>query len=221
MFSKTPSIMRTFLIVLLSSVLASAQQSPRAFMTSWGAAFNKNDAKTLVSYYDPSEDTDCLVSDGTSRNGFKLIKEMYEQDMKAVHFYDSKTEEMRHRILGNAAVVSFVHKIKFLIRETGEHRQIHVRTTAALRKDNKSWKIVSEHSSPIKGIERAKTIQKDGQVEENVVAGSASNSVRDLASTPRRGQPPYCRPFSTMLSLCMTKLANQTLAYRDPDRSRR
>ena len=86
---------------------------------------------------------------------------MYHHDMKAIHFYDSKSEEMKHRMLGDVAVVSFIHKFKYLIRETGERYRIHIRTTATLRKDKGSWKIVSEHSSPIQGIERAVMIEEE------------------------------------------------------------
>jgi uncharacterized protein (TIGR02246 family) len=153
--------MRAFLIFIFSTILSSAQQTPSEFMTSWVAEYNKNDAKAIVSYYDRSEDTDCLVSVGMWLKGFKEIEQMYHQDMKAIHFYDSKAEGMKHRILGDAAVVSFIHKFKYLIKDTEERYRIHIRTTATLRKDKDSWKIVSEHSSPIKGIERAKIIQRE------------------------------------------------------------
>ena len=130
-------------------------------MTAWVDVYNKNDAKNIVSYYDQSEDTDCLVSVGMWLKGFKDIQNMYHQDMKALHFYDSKAEGMKHRLIGDVAVISFIHRFKYHILETGEHYRIHIRTTATLRKDKDSWKIVSEHSSPIKGIERAKLIKRE------------------------------------------------------------
>ena len=151
--------MRIPLILFLTSLIASAGQTPSEFMTAWVDVFNKNDAKAIVAYYDRSEETDCLVSVGLSFKGFKEIEKMYHQDMKAIHFYDSKCEQMKHRMLGDVAVVSFIHKFKYLIRETGVRYRIHIRTTATLRKDNGSWKIVSEHSSPIQGIERAVMIE--------------------------------------------------------------
>ena len=130
-------------------------------MTAWVNEYNKNDAKSIVAYYDRSEDTDCLVSVGMWLKGFKQIEQMYNQDMQACHFHDSKAEGMKHRRLGDVAVVSFVHKFKYLIHDTGERYRIHIRTTATLRKDKDTWKIVSEHSSPIKGIERAKLIKRE------------------------------------------------------------
>lgn len=136
-------------------------------MTSWAAEYNKNDANSIVAYYDHSDDTECLASGGMWLKGFKEIERMYHQDMKAVHFYDSKAEDMKHRILGEAAVVSFIHKFKYLIQDTGESYQIHIRTTATLLKDKDSWKIVSEHSSPIKGIERAKIIPREQEAPPN------------------------------------------------------
>ena len=158
--------MRTLFLFIFSTVLASAQQSPSEFMTSWVGEYNKNNAKSIVAYYDSSEDTDCLVSVGMWLKGFKEIEKMYHQDMRVTHFYDSKAEGMKHRILGDVAVVSFIHKFKYLIRDTGVHYRIHIRTTATLRKDKNSWKIVSEHSSPINRIERAKIIKREQVISE-------------------------------------------------------
>jgi len=153
--------MRTLLLLIFSTMLASAQQSPSEFMTSWVAAYNKNDAKDIASYYDDSEDTDCLVSIGGWFKGFKAIEKMYRQDMEVIQFYDSKAEGMKHRLFGDVAVVSFIHKFKYLIEDTGVRYRVHIRTTATLRKDKDTWKIVSEHSSPIKGIERSTIIKKN------------------------------------------------------------
>lgn len=128
------------------------------FMKSWVAGYNDNDGEAMASYYDRSEETDCLVSAGLSIKGFEAIKNMYVQDMQALRFYDSKAEEMKQRLLGDVAVVSFIHKFKYVILDGEVHFRIHIRTTATLRKDKDSWKIVSEHSSPIHGIERVKEI---------------------------------------------------------------
>jgi len=125
-------ILRTFLLFILTSVIAIAQQTPSEFMAAWVNEYNKNDAKAIVSYYDRSEDTDCLVSVGLWVKGFKQIEQMYTEDMKACRFYDSRAEGMTHRILGDVAVVSFIHKFKYLIHDTGEHYRIHIRTTATL-----------------------------------------------------------------------------------------
>lgn len=153
--------MRIILFHLFATLLASAEQSPSKFMTAWVSAYDKNDAETMVSFYDRSDDTECLVSVGLWLKGYGEIKDMYVQDMKAIHFYDSKAEGMKHRMLGDVAVVSFIHKFKYLVQDTGEHYRIHIRTTATLKKDKDDWKIVSEHSSPIKGIERALMIKKE------------------------------------------------------------
>lgn len=169
--------MRTFLIFILTSILVGAQQTPSEFMTAWVAEYNKNDAKAIVAYYDRSEEIDCLVSVGIWLKGFKEIEQMYHQDMKAVQFYDSKAEEMKHQMLGDAAVVSFIHKFKYLINDTGERYRIHIRTTATLRKDKDGWKIVSEHSSPIQGIERAELIQKEqGDIDKPATAPKSDPS---------------------------------------------
>jgi len=145
-------------IYLNSILVVSAEQSPSDFMKAWVATFNQSDANKILAYYDSSEETDCFVSMGRSFKGYKKISQMYQQDMTALRFYDSTSEAMKHRIVGEAAVVSFIHKFKYVIKETNVHYRIHIRTTVVLKKDKNSWKIISEHSSPIKGIERAKVI---------------------------------------------------------------
>ena len=79
---------------------------------------------------------------------------------KIVPYYD-EAEDMKHRLIGDVTVISFIHKFKYHILKTREYYLIHIRTTATLRKDKDSWKIVSEHSSPIIGIERAKLIKRE------------------------------------------------------------
>lgn len=112
-------------ILICSGTLAYAQQTPSEFMASWVAEYNNNDPATIVSYYDRSEDTDCLVSVGIWLKGFDEIEQMYHQDMGAIHFYDSRAEGMRHRILGETAVVSFIHRFKYRFRDTGDRYRIH------------------------------------------------------------------------------------------------
>lgn len=151
--------MRIFLFYIATSICAVADQSPIAFMKAWVEAYNKNNANAIIACYDQSEKTECLVSNGMWFKGYEDIRKMYQQDMKAIRFYDSVAEGMKQRILGEVAVVSFVHRFKYLIHETDVHYRIHIRTTATLKKHGDSWKIVSEHSSPIKDIERAKVIE--------------------------------------------------------------
>ncbi len=156
--------MRTLFLTLLlflplSHILAVAE-APAEFMTRWVKTYNQNDAKLITAFYDESEDVDCLVSVGLWVRGYDAISKMYREDMAAVRFHDSKAEKMRSRIEGNTALVSFIHRFKYEIRETGDVYRIHIRTTATLLKDGESWKIIGEHSSPINGIERAVLVEE-------------------------------------------------------------
>ena len=155
---------RTLLIFICTTAYATAEQTPSEFMTSWVDAYNKNDANTIIACYDQSGST-YLECDGMEVRGFKEIEKMYREGMKACRFYDSKAEGMKHKLVEDEAedlaCVTFTHKFKYLIHETGDHYRIHIRTTALLRKNNDSWKIVCERSTPIHGIERAKIIQRE------------------------------------------------------------
>ena len=153
------NLLSIILFSLLSSLSLTAQETPSEFMGKWVESYNKNDAKSISSFYDQSEKTDCLISGGLWRRGFKAISKMYLEDMRDVRFYDSKAENIRSRTIGNTAVVSFIHRFKYEVKSSGVNYRIHIRTTATLLRDNKSWKIISEHSSPIAGIVRAQEIK--------------------------------------------------------------
>lgn len=155
--------MRTIITLLLCSLFLApflhADETPTEFMGKWVESFNKNDAKLMTSFYDDSEEIDVLVSNGSWFRGHNRLKEMYAQDMKEVVFYDSKAERMKSRIVGDIAVVSFIHQFKYEVKSLAVKYRIHIRTTATLKKHAKSWKIISEHSSAIKGIERAEEVE--------------------------------------------------------------
>jgi len=147
-------------IVLATTTWLSAQETPSEFMQRWVEAYNANNGEVMASFYENSEEVDCLVSAGIWLRGFKEIREMYINDMKAVRFYESAAEQMRHRQLDeNTAVVSFIHKFKYELRDLGEHSRTHIRTTVTLRRIGRIWKIASEHSSAIQGIERVQSIE--------------------------------------------------------------
>jgi len=152
----------TFLVcsLFLTPVLY-ADETPTQFMGKWVEGYNKNDAKLITAFYDESEEIDVLVSFGVWLRGFEAVKKMYGADMQAARFYDSKAEGMKSRVVGEVAVVSFIHKFKYEIREESVKYRIHIRTTTTLRKAGDSWKIISEHSSAIKGIERAVLIKEE------------------------------------------------------------
>lgn len=150
-----------FGLLLALGLMASlaAEETPSEFMQRWVKAYNGNNGEVMASFYEKSDELDCLISAGIWLRGFKEIREMYLRDMKAVRFYESAAEEMRHRSLGdNAALVSFIHKFKYEIRHQKQHVRSHIRTTVTLRKVGEEWKIASEHSSAIKDIERVQMI---------------------------------------------------------------
>lgn len=153
---------RLSILALALGVMAStaAEETPSEFMLRWVEAYNGNNAEVMASFYENSEEVDCLVSAGIWLRGFKEIREMYFKDMKAVRFYNSEAEQMRHRLVGKGtAVVSFIHKFKYELRDLGQHSRTHIRTTVTLRQVGTKWKIVSEHSSAIQGVERVEMIE--------------------------------------------------------------
>lgn len=150
------------ILVLAFGVMAPlpAEETPSEFMQRWVQAYNGNNGEVMASFYENSPEVDCLVSVGVWLRGFKDIREMYIRDMQAVRFYESQAEQMRHRQLSETtAVVSFLHRFKYELRDLGQHSLTQIRTTVTLRKVGNVWKIASEHSSAIQGVERVRQIE--------------------------------------------------------------
>jgi ketosteroid isomerase-like protein len=150
----------TLLIPLLSTALAVVGGTPAKCMSRWVESYNGNDAKVMASFYEDSRDVDCLVSAGLWLKGHEDISAMYRDDMNAIRFYGSGSENMNARVSGDTAVVSLIHRFNYEIRESPEKYRIQIRTTATLLRDGESWNIISENSSPTEGIERAVSIEE-------------------------------------------------------------
>lgn len=137
-----------------------SEVSVRRHMNEWVESYNKNDPKAISAFYELDERAEMLVSNGLSLRGHKEISASYVRDMKAVRFYDSKSQKMSVRVFDKTALVSFIHRFKYEILRDGTHCEVHIRTTTTLRQTKNGWRIVMEHSSPIQGIERVKIIAK-------------------------------------------------------------
>jgi len=136
------------------------EQSPKKFVTEWVAAFNKNDPKHHLSFYDMDDRLVVIVSAGLRYDGYDAVKEAYNKDQESVRFYDSKAKDIKIRELGDVALVSLDHQFKVRALADDSHWQVHIRTTMVLHKLDGQWKIVQEHSSPIRGIERNVPIEE-------------------------------------------------------------
>ena len=151
------------LITLTLAPAASAQDAETAaqqFIVKWVLSFDENNSKLISGFYEVDDRVEMLASNGLSLKGYEAIAESYRLDMKAVRFYDSKSRDLRVRVLGDTAIATFEHRFKYENRGDGTHRQIHVRTTSVLRMTKQGWRIAMEHSSAIRGIQREKLIRE-------------------------------------------------------------
>lgn len=156
MLSYRLAIMLTMPLFLATAVVAKddAVDTPKLFISNWASAFNKNDTKLLLAFYDQSESTEVLVSSGFRHRGYKAVEKAYTRDQKQLRYYDSNVKEVSTRILGNTALLNFEHLFKFRAMEDESRWQVHIRTTTVLHRIDGKWKIVLEHSSAIRGVER-------------------------------------------------------------------
>ena len=152
------------LLVPVFSAVSNATEvtdaSAKEFVMKWAQAFNKNDPKHISGFYDQDKRVDMLTSNGSWLRGHNAIWKSYREDMKLLKFADSVIKKLQVRTYGTTALVSFEHQFKYRILSDGVLWRIHIRTTMSLRHTDKGWKIAMEHSSPIRGIERAVQVKE-------------------------------------------------------------
>lgn len=158
----TAIVALTFLIS--TNAHAEDEGEVKSRVEAWVATFNDNDPKAMVDFYENTEDIDMLVSAGLWHHGIDEIANAYKEDKKHWNYYDSNLKNLHVRNLGAFAVVAFEHLFKLRSLHEDLNLQIHIRTTMTLRKIGSDWKIVSEHSSAIHGIERATVITEKKEV---------------------------------------------------------
>jgi ketosteroid isomerase-like protein len=133
--------------------------SAENFIKDWVATVNKNDPENLLAFYDCSKKTEVIVSSGLRHRGYKAFQKAYRDDLKQIRLYDSSAKEIGTRILGDTALVTFEHLFKIRVLADDSRWQVHIRTTSVLHRVENKWKIVLEHSSLIRGVERMTRIE--------------------------------------------------------------
>lgn len=130
------------------------KDSAMVFADKWVAAFNANDVDKHLAYYDRSKELQVIVSAGVQHNGIDAMKKAYAESYGGFEFSNSNARNMKSRVLGETAIVTFEHRFKIRDRQFGDRFQIHIRTSLVLKRKAGDWQIIHEHSSPIEGIDR-------------------------------------------------------------------
>ena len=158
------------LILLLSVGSAGAEEEAtlESRVKEWAAAFNKNDPKLMAGFYDNTEELNMMVSMGLWWKGIEEVKTIYKEDAKHVVYYDSKVQNVRLRDLGDTGLAAFEHLYKLKAIDGWPKFRVHIRTTMTWRKMAGDWKIVSEHSSAMDGVERILRLYEGPDGEEQV-----------------------------------------------------
>lgn len=154
--------MAVTLAILTSPCIAadepSKPESPRQFLTRWVSAFSRNSPEAQIAFYDNSDETEVIVSSGFRHRGYKAVLKAYEDDQKVLRYHDSKPKDMSVRRFGDTAIATFEHLFKARMLQDDARWQVHIRTTSVLRRAEGEWRIVHEHSSSIRGIDRLRQL---------------------------------------------------------------
>ncbi len=147
------SLLAVACLVAASHTEEATNDSAENVVKAWVTALNENDPEKLLAFYDRSEEMEVVVSAGVRYRGFKAVQKVYGESYKDFRFYDSSAKGVSGRLLGDTAIVTFEHIFKVRVEADDSRWQIHIRTTSVLHRFENTWKIVHEHSSPIRGIE--------------------------------------------------------------------
>jgi len=147
-------------VVMLSSSLVGQQEKresgkgPQSVVSNWAAAYDSNDANALVEFYEQSKEIEMITSSGNRFHGYDAVQKGYVDDFRRIRFYDSKADKISTRVIENVALASFEHRFKMEFKEDHSKWRVHIRTTSVLKRSGGKWKIIREHSSSIRGVER-------------------------------------------------------------------
>ena len=125
------------------------------FLAGWAEALEGPDVDKIMEYYDNSETTVLITSDGYESVGTSEIQELYENLYAKYEIKSVELEDIITRIVGNFGWVTCTFKAQMVDKSDGASWDLEVRTTLVLLKSNTGWKIVQEHSSPIPGEHKA------------------------------------------------------------------
>ena len=134
-----------------------AAVKPDQFAKNWTGAFASNDPENLLKFYESGPKVVVRMASGVKVVGTEKLKELYKSEFEQTKFLYSKTKNVSVRQFDEMTILSFEHLFAFKTEE--KNFQGHVQTVMILRKSKNSWKIVDEHSSPIKDIPRLQPIE--------------------------------------------------------------
>lgn len=107
-----------------------------------------------LEFYKQSKKIEMITSSGNRFDGYDAVQKGYVDDFKRIRFCDSKADKISTQVIGNVALASFEHQFKMEFKEDNSKWRVHIRTTSVLKRSNGKWKLIREHSSSIRGIER-------------------------------------------------------------------
>jgi uncharacterized protein (TIGR02246 family) len=144
-----------FILFALTTASHAAEddtKSSTALIAKWASAFNNNDPGELLKFYDLADDTQIISSSGLSHRGEKAIRKAFDDTQRQLRFKESQVKNVNARLLGKTVIVTFEHRFQVRLLGDDSRWQVHVRTTSVLHRFDGDWKIVHEHSSPIRGV---------------------------------------------------------------------
>lgn len=79
-------------------------QTPQEFVESWAAAISRYDVDELLKFCEQSDTVELRSSSGVRAIGIENVRPLYDADVDKVTFSDSKTVDMKMRILDSIAM---------------------------------------------------------------------------------------------------------------------
>ena len=131
------------------------------FVNDWCNALNQNDAEKQMSFYANTDVVQVITSDGVLLRGSTAIKEVYMKANRKVEFHDSRTSKQHGTLSGDNAIVTFEHRFNVRTIPDGQRFARLIRTVMFLTNHNGAWKISSEHSSPIHGVQATTKLETE------------------------------------------------------------
>jgi uncharacterized protein (TIGR02246 family) len=150
------------LVLIAADALAEEKAAPcclDAMIQAWSQALLKGDAAAAAALYLDAPELVIVESSGRMRAGEDAARELFTEAFAEIAFSKVDLDPKRTHLGADSGHAYFQLRAEGTLQD-GSKVELHVQGTWFLRLVDSSWRIVAEHCSPVKDVERVRVLQQ-------------------------------------------------------------
>jgi len=164
--------------ILPGAILAAESDGLTKFFENYARGFESSDVKTMESFYEPSGPVHVVVSSGMVFEGKAGVRRMFQFAFEEGDYENVKLTKLKIHEKGDAAWATCRFQGDVALKPDRDRYRIRSQGIFVLTRTKGTWKIVSEHFSPIPGVPRVTPLENKESPARSIEKGIPTN-VRD------------------------------------------